>query len=375
MKILLDPQIFNQQTYGGISRYYTEIFTRISKKKDVDVLLPILITNNYYLKENKQLLKKGIFSSIHKILSFFKVSTKSLTRKNTEKQVEQVFQEGRYDVFVPTYYNPYFLEKIQDKPFVLTVYDMIHELYPKYFVNDPFNVVENKKLVIQNAAKIIAVSQNTKKDILKFYPNLNPEKIVVIHHGNSIQIDEKVKVDLPQNYILFVGSRENYKNFQLLVEAVEELLKSDQSLYLVAAGGGKFSEEEVSFIKSIGLEKQIVQKYFEEKELGQFYKNAKCFVFPSAYEGFGIPVLEAMACGCPIILSNASSFPEVAGEAGIYFETNSKEDLQIKISDVLADHNLRASYIKKGFEQIKKFDWDAAAEKCLQVYKEAILQK
>ena len=375
MKILLDPQIFNQQTYGGISRYYSEVFSILSKKKDVKIILPIYKSDNAYISKTQLLVENRLLNSLYSILSAVKISTRSLRKKKSDKLLDKFFEENSYDLFVPTYYNPYFLNKINGKPFVLTVYDMIHELMPQYFENDPYNVVEFKSILIKKASKIIAVSNNTKKDILKFYPQIDPDKIEVIYHGSSIKIEPNVKVDLPPNYILYVGSRADYKNFKFLVKAITPLLKANPNLKLLAAGGGKFDDDELKWIKSLCLENQIVQKSFKENELGHFYQNAELFVFPSLYEGFGIPVLEAMATGCPIILTKHGSFPEIAGEAGIYFDSNSEEDLRDKIQMLLNDKKLRAKFAKKGLEQVKKYNWKDAAEKCLKVYKEAISLK
>ena len=375
MKILLDPQIFNQQTYGGISRYYTEVFSILSQKKDVEIVLPLYKSDNVYLKNTNLLIENKPLYFLYNILSALKISTRSLRKKKSDKLLNKSFEENSYDLFVPTYYNPYFLDKINDKPFVLTIYDMIHELMPQYFENDPYNVVEFKSILIKKASKIIAVSNNTKKDILKFYPQIDPDKIEVIYHGSSIKIEPNIKVNLPSSYILYVGSRADYKNFKFLVKAISPLLKANPKLNLLAAGGGEFDDDEMKWIKSLCLEKQIVQKSFKENELGYFYQNAEAFVFPSLYEGFGIPVLEAMASGCPIILTKHGSFPEIAGEAGIYFDSNSEENLRDKIQMLLEDKELRAEFVNKGFEQVKKYNWKDAAEKCLKVYQEAISLK
>ncbi|MFC4165281.1 glycosyltransferase family 4 protein [Epilithonimonas zeae] len=375
MKILLDPQIFSQQTYGGISRYYTEIFSELEKKDDLEVVLPIYYTDNFYLKTSNLLSKNKILVSFYNLLSFFKISTKTLRKKKSEKSLKQVCRNNNYDVFIPTYYNPYFLDLIGEKPFVLTVYDMIHELFPQYFSDDPYRVIENKKKLIYKATRIIAVSHNTKKDILKIFPNIDANKIHVIHHGSSIKIKEYGKVNLPKNYVLYVGSRADYKNFRFLVSAIKPILKENPDLVLLAAGGGEFKDDEINYIEDKGLSQQIKQKNFEEDQLGHFYKNAKFFVFPSQYEGFGIPVLESMACGCPIILSNNASFPEVAGDAGIYFDSTSEEDLRSQIRMLLDDDNLRTLFSEKGLEQVKKFDWKVAAEQCLEVYRQAVEDK
>ncbi|WP_312195954.1 glycosyltransferase family 4 protein [Epilithonimonas vandammei] len=375
MKILLDPQIFTQQTYGGISRYYTEIFSELNKREDIEVVLPIYYTDNFYLKKTNLLSKNRILTSFYDILSFFKVSTKTLRRKKSEKFLKQVCQNNNYDVFVPTYYNPYFLDLIGEKPFVLTVYDMIHELFPQYFYDDPYRVTENKKKLIYKANRIIAVSHNTKKDILTIFPDLDPEKIHVIHHGSSIKIEDNIRIDLPSNYILYVGSRADYKNFKFLVNSINPILKENPDLMLLAAGGGEFTQEEINYIEKSHLSQQIKQQNFEENQLGHFYKNAIFFVFPSQYEGFGIPVLESMACGCPIILSDAGSFPEIAEDAGIYFDITSDDDLRKKIRMLLNDENLRKQFTEKGLEQVKKFDWKIAAEQCLDVYAQAVEDK
>jgi len=372
MKILLDPQIFNAQVYGGISRYYTEVFSALQKIKNVEIEIPIRYSKNEYLKisslyNNQQ--KK--YSILINLLSKMGVSTRKITKKKNRKITIDALKKQDFDLFIPTYYDPYFLEFIGDKPFVLTVYDMIHELFPEYF-SDGKELAANKLLLMQKATKIIAVSNNTKKDILAIYPEIDAAKIEVVYHGNSIQIDETATVDLPQNYILFVGVRENYKNFDFLIESIVDLFKADPTLHLICAGGGKFNKEELDMINKLDLESQISQRSFKENELGTFYKNAKCFVFPSMYEGFGIPVLESMACGCPIILTHNSSFPEVAGDAGIFYELNNKADLKNKVAAVLDNADLRQEYSRKGLERVKKFDWKEASQNCYAVYVDAL---
>lgn len=374
MKIILDSQAFNYQKYGGVSRYYTEIFSELQKNKSIAIDTPWFFTKNIYYKEsilfNNKQKKKTFWLGL---LSNLGISIRKKSRKLNFSETKKALLENNFDVFIPTYYDPYFLELIDKKPFVLTVYDMIHELFPQYF-SDGEKMKENKLLLIEKATRIIAVSQNTKKDILKLYPHIDASKIDVIYHGTSIKTTENKNIDLPSHYILYVGSRENYKNFIFLLESAKELLKKDSNLHLVCAGGGEFSKEEKELLKSLELENQIIQKDFEESELGQFYKKSKCFVFPSIYEGFGIPVLESMASGCPVVLGNHSSFPEVAENAGVYFKMNDKEDLKNKIEELLENEALRNEFIAKGLEQVKKFTWENAAEQCLEVYKKAALK-
>lgn len=368
MRILLDPQIFNNQKYGGISRYYSEIFTALTKRNDVEIEVPLIYTNNIYFTESSLITKKQKrdFFLLNLIVKAG-ISIRKKTRNVNYNKTIKALKKQDFDLFIPTYYDPYFLDFIGSKPFVLTVYDMIHELFPQNIAKDA-KLLENKLLLMEKATKIIAVSNNTKQDILKIYPHIQESKIEVVYHGSSIVVNENDEIDLPLKYILFVGPRFQYKNFKFLVEEIAGILKKDSSLYLVCAGGGKFNKEEKEYLSQLKLSTQIIQVDFEEKQLGLIYKKAICFVFPSIYEGFGIPVLESMACGCPIVLGNHSSFPEVAGDAGIYFENNNSDDLGEKIVKVMTDNVFRTEYIQKGLIQVQKFTWNDAAEKCCKLY-------
>lgn len=370
MKVLVHPQIYNSQKYGGISRYYTEVLSRISRKATVKI--PLYGCGNvYYNKSVLVTFRQKIYRLWIKLLVLLNIRAFEKTRKRNDKFFRKVISSQDFDVFIPTYYDIDFLKHLGLKPFVLTVYDMIYELFPEYFLDDK-KVVPNKLFLMEKAARIIAVSANTKNDIVNIYPHIDASKIDVVYHGCSIKINTKSVVTLPENYVLFVGTRSLYKNFIFFVNSIAELLQNDPNLYLICAGGGDFDSYEKEFVFNLGLEKQIIQKHFEEDELGIFYSKAKCFVFPSLYEGFGLPVLEAMTCGCPVVLTNYGSFPEVAGTAGVYYESNNGEDLKDKIKDLIDNESLRQEFSSRGLEQVKKFSWQKAADECLAVYKKAL---
>ena len=170
-------------------------------------------------------------------------------------------------------------------------------------------------------------------------------------------------------YILFVGNRSNYKNFIFFFESVAQLLKDDDKLHIVCAGGNAFTADEQQLINFHRLSAKVIQSNFKDFELATYYIKAQCFIFPSTYEGFGIPVLEAMSCGCPIILANHSSFPEVAGDAGIYFELENSEDLNEKVNSVLTNSDLRQAYSAKGLAQAEKFSWKKTTDECIEIFK------
>ncbi|MGY0039758.1 glycosyltransferase [Pedobacter sp. NJ-S-72] len=153
---------------------------------------------------------------------------------------------------------------------------------------------------------------------MRIYPNIPAEKIDIVYLAHTIKTEVQTEVQTPENYILFIGNRTVYKNFIFFLKAVVPILKNRKDLFILCAGGNDFNEEETQLISESGVGDQLIQRNFKDSELADYYKKALCFVFPSEYEGFGIPVLEAMACGCPVVLTNHSSFPEVAGDAGIY---------------------------------------------------------
>jgi glycosyltransferase involved in cell wall biosynthesis len=373
-KIIIDPQIFILQDFGGISRYFIELCNQFEQTNKIKVILPILYTDNLYYKDSRYF-QESFQNKNHLLIRFSKIFRPFIPRKLKRKSINRtadLLDNQKFDLFIPTYYDPYFLTHLKNKPFVLTVHDMIHELYPQYF-DDADIVIKSKSALIARATKIIAVSENTKKDLLNIYPNVDPKKVEVIYLAHTINDGSSVKIkNIPEQYILFVGKRDVYKNFFFFLEAVTPILKEKPDLYVFCAGGNPFTKEELIIINNLGIAKQLLQKNFYDIELTAYYKNALCFVFPSEYEGFGIPILESMASGCPVVLTNYSSFPEIAGDAGIYFELNNKTDLRNKVISAISDSTFRQSHIFKGITQASKFSWKKTAEATLNVYQMAL---
>ncbi|WP_316822076.1 glycosyltransferase family 1 protein [Pedobacter gandavensis] len=376
IKILFDPQIFNEQNFGGISRYYIELFTQLTEISEIDVECPLFYTDNIHFQESPFFSdsfqkKKHILIKLSKILRAFR--PKKLKKRNIEKTVE-LLKAQQFNLFIPTYYDPYFSEYLKNKPFVLTVHDMIHELFPQYF-SDHLITIENKRQLINKATKIIAVSNNTKKDILRIYPHIDASKIEVVYLAHSKQPESKIQPDLPEKYVLFVGNRSLYKNFTFFLKAIAPALRRHPNTHLLCAGGNAFTVDELQLIRKLKVSEQVIQQNFRDHELANYYKNALFFVFPSEYEGFGIPVLESMTYGCPVILANHSSFPEVAEDAGVYFEWNNLTDLTSKITLLLEEPEQRRKYSLKGLEQAKKFSWHKTAMESLDVYMQSLSNK
>lgn len=358
--IIYDSQIFDIQKYGGISRYFCEIISKMDMMYDISVRF----TENHYLAQAK-LARHRIFAPHF----FFKHYKKELLLQN-KKLTRKLLQKPSLYLFHPTYYDPYFLKYLGNRPYVITVHDMIHELFSEYF-HDAKEVMAQKREVITKANRIIAISENTKRDIVRIL-NINPQKIDVIYHGTSMQPHrEKNRLSLPARYILFVGDRTLYKNFQRLLEAFATINKTDPNLYLLCTGHS-FNWEEKVLIEKLNITNRVIQISISDRSLSELYSRAILFVFPSLYEGFGIPILEAYACQCPVALSNASCFPEIAGDAAAYFDPYSVDSIVQTLTEVINDKAKRDCLVSAGSERLRLYSWEQTARKTEIVYQKVL---
>ncbi|GHV71557.1 mannosyltransferase [Bacteroidia bacterium] len=356
MKILYDNQIFSLQNFGGISRYFCELITNFDNTIDYD--LPIAFSNNHYLKEENITSYKTFFphSKFFGQTSFIKYFNYRLQKK---------YFNSNYDLFHPSYYNPYFLDLIGKKPFVLTIHDLTHEKYSLQTKRGDWSA-EGKKILAEKAARIIAVSENTKKDIVNIL-HIHPDKIRVIYHGCNLSLHTEKKMKLPGRFLLFVGERTGYKNFERLAVAFSQMIQSDDELKLVITGK-PFSGSEQNFLRSLKIDANTIHYTVDNEALVELYSSALAFIYPSMYEGFGIPVLEAFACGCPVILSHSSCFPEIAGNAGAYFDPLNVDSMLDSIKRVIYNPSYRKDLIQLGTERSKLFSWGKTAKETLQLY-------
>jgi len=371
MKVLYDHQIFEMQKFGGISRYFSELI-----KTNPSAKLALKYTDNLYFDEDHcklfKLLPKNepqydnfLFGLNFKGRGRLFRCYKKIRQKNNISKSINYLNKLDFDVFHPTYYNTYFLQYLKNKPFVLTVHDMIHEI----FVEEDQHTIINKKKLILQSNKIITISENTKKDIVKFFPEINEEKISVVYLASSFPLIEQYEEK--GNYILYTGNRDGYKNFNNLIKAIAPLLIKYN--FRLICTGSSFYDTELQMMKNLNISDRVLcNKFTSEDELIALYSKASIFVFPSLYEGFGIPILEAFATGCPALLSNTSSLPEIGGNAAVYFDPYSIDDMRIKIENVLTSTALQKELIKKGKERVKQFSWKKCAQETVDVYKKII---
>jgi len=381
MKILYDHQIFTRQNYGGISRYFCELMNQFAKSEDIQFTIALRTSYNENLGARPYLNpywsnKNDLLSDSHIVPSIQKIVHINLLKRLHINQSESVrlIKKQDFDIFHPTDYNPYFLKHLQKKPYVITVYDMIHEIFPEYYSpHDP--TTRWKKKLIEQADAIIAISENTKKDIQKFTGS-EPDRISVIYLGNPFEFQEwpektTIRTDLPSSqkpYLLFVGIRTRYKNFIFFITAIADLLKQDRNLHVCCAGGGPFTVQEQKILQDLDICSNVHAVDANDRIMPQLYTNAKAFVFPSLYEGFGLPVLEAFSCGCPVVASNTSSIPEIGGEAVCYFDPKNPDSLVQALESVIKDDQRRENFIRKGLARVNEFSWRMTAQKTKTVY-------
>ncbi|MFD1818852.1 Glycosyltransferase involved in cell wall bisynthesis [Pseudarcicella hirudinis] len=366
MKVLYDHQAFTGVKFGGISRYFYYLMNYYKDRTDIDFDLSLKYSNNFYLK-NQPFAKHLSYD----LLSDSKYANRGfslLNRLNSKK----IISRQDFDIFHPTFYHRYFLDIVGNKPVVLTFHDVTTEKFHEQYPEIGGDMKDLKQTLLDRADKVIAVSENTRQDILQYFA-VDEKKIKVIHLGTPDIHQNPLKdlqIALPEKFILYVGSRDAFKNFAFFLKAASVVLKKHKDLKILCAGAGAFSETETTMINDLGLSGRIMHiKAQKDAILYSVYQKALVFVYPSLYEGFGIPVLEAFACACPALLSNAGSLPEVGGEAALYFDPAREEELIAQLEKVVEDEQLNKKMKEDGLERGKLFSWEKTSLQTLEVYK------
>lgn len=384
MRVLYDHQAFQMQRFGGISRYFIEIITHFPDIIQTEIA--IRYSENVYLKQANLLSElqslyipkdpffRGVeFRGKHALLRLINKYSGRVYTEPEELNKQFVIQRllnKDFDIFHPTYYDDYFLRYIGNKPFVLTIHDMIHELYPEFYSND-LSILNVKRVLAKRASHIIAVSESTKQDVVNIF-NISPDKITVIYHASSIlEVKQDPPPQLPKKYVLYVGDRKRYKNFLFFIYAIYPFLNKDKSLSVVCIGS-EFQKDEKSFFSSLGVDSQILGFVADDRDMYYLYNKAELFVFPSYCEGFGIPILEAFMSECPVLLSDIRCFKEIAGDAAWYFESKKINSLRSRLEELLYNKQCRAPLIQKANERRDNFSWIKSAEQTAEVYKRVL---
>jgi len=379
ISVYIHPYIFYQKRFSGIARYVCELAAHM-ERLGVEIHIPIAETKNEYLLHAPFFPRTS--AEIREVTAWHKIIRGLIALRYPEKarkygamcQAIDALKRGKFDLIHPSYTNAAdLLPHIGKTPLVVTVHDMTHELFPELFApHDPTAL--RKKCYVQKATRIIAISENTKKDIVELY-HIDPSLIDVIYHGNSLVLpspDKEIAIDLPENYILFVGLRGGYKNFNTFLRAFAAVAAEVPDLRLLCAGSGPFTQKEHDLLRQLHIDDRVEQRALSDGELALSYKHARAFVYPSLYEGFGLPILEAFSCRAPVLCSRSSCFPEIAGDAALYFDGKDSDSMAQCMLDILNSEEKRKDLIAKGMERLCLFSWQQCAQKTIRSYKIAL---
>lgn len=384
MNILYDHQAFTMQTHGGVSKCFAELIAHLPAQ--ISYQIGIKESDNLYLIE-KDLVKD--LKSCNLTLKNFLIPFSFKGKGTLFNWINQLFPQypssininknyciellksKNFDIFHPTFFDLYHLDYIGKKPFVLTVHDMTPELFPQYYSHN-FSQIKNKKILADKATHIIAVSEQTKRDLIEIL-QIPEKKISVIYHGGPDIAKKQITPIINDNYILYVGNRGTYKNFNRFIYCFAQILKRYPSLKLVCTGKS-FDNKETTLFKKLKITDNIIHIFADDSQLNNLYQHALAFIYPSLYEGFGIPILEAYANECPVLLNEKSCFPEIAQDAAIYFQLDEQNNTFIETMNTFLNNypKFRNELVNKGKKRLQEFSWEKSAKQLANIYENII---
>ncbi len=371
LRVMFDPQIFCHQRFGGISRYVCNIALEMQRMAGVTPQIIAPFHFNEYLDQLPRSLVRGRRVRWLEGLTALAYGLSVLPGKVAARDFKP-------DVLHNTYYFP--VQPPSGARGILTVYDMIHEKYPKYFAASPF-ITRIKAASVAAADHVICISESTRRDLLATY-DIPEGRVSVTHLGfdplasllsGESSSDFKVRV-LGANapYLLYVGSRVNYKNFGGLLDAYAASASLRANFFFLCFGGGDFTRTERVAISKAGVEGRVRFLGGSDAVLAACYAHASLFVCPSFYEGFGIPVLEAMSLDCPVACSNSSSLPEVVGDAARLFDPADRDAIRSALESVLGSPAAATALKERGRIRTQLFSWRSCAENTLDIYRQVL---
>ncbi|SDH63006.1 glycosyltransferase family 4 protein [Propionivibrio dicarboxylicus] len=364
MKLAFDQQVFLLQEYGGISRYLCSLVRELSHKPSVEphIFAPLHFNRNL----------ESIDSALVSGIRLPKLPTKlfRLAMLASEALAHRAISRFKPDILHETYYSVADFCPNNTRR-VLTVYDLIHERYPNLFVNSE-GTIRPKKIAANRADHVICISESTRRDVIDFC-GVPEEKTSVVYLGVDVDAFRPVEEECqyrPRPFLLYVGARGGYKNFDRLLRVYARSPRLHRELDLVCFGGGPLLANEHEMIAALGLSPdRVVQIGGTDAILATLYRQAEAFVYPSLYEGFGIPPLEAMAAHCPVVCSDGSSLPEVVGRAAETFDPLDDDAIQAAIEHVIESPERREELIAAGQSRHTCFSWSKCAEDTEAIYR------
>jgi glycosyltransferase involved in cell wall biosynthesis len=364
IKVIYDHQVFSFQQYGGVSRYFYELAKRMENFSGFSASIAAPLHVNRYLPDGGAAVHGRLAPLDPHLRRFVGIANRCVT--------PGLLKCLRPSVVHETYYRKS-TSAPKGCPVVTTVHDMIHEKFEANFTAAD-QTSDRKRFAVSRADRVICVSEKTRADLIELF-GTDPQKTKTIHHGFSLctTAEPEMRPDLPKPFFLYVGQRAGHKNFAALLRAYASsgLLRPDFDL--IAFGGNAFARPENDAIRAAGLNSNQVRHLGgDDGLLAHLYRRAIALVYPSLYEGFGIPPLEAMSLGCPVLCSNTSSIPEVVGNAGLYFDPTRVEAIRDAMESTISSPGLRSDLIALGGHRAKMFSYDRCAAETANVYRDVV---
>jgi glycosyltransferase involved in cell wall biosynthesis len=370
VRIAVDHQVTSLQDAGGMSRYHYELAHQLRGRDGIS--LDLLLGGENSVLPFTHLRGEGVRVE----------SWKSRLRPGYSRYAVNALWtaaiaplRGRYDIYHATYQR--WEPSIRHRALVATHHDATQERFPDLFRNAAA-IHARKRCLYQRADMVICVSESARNDLMQIY-GLDESRTRVVRHGltpfaegkaeraDSQEFDSKASP-----YVLYVGSRSAYKNFHGLLRAFAAT-EAARNMRLVAAGGGSWSAAERETIAELGLDSRVLLlPRVDDERLGKLYCGAALFVYPSLYEGFGLPPLEAMSARCPVLVSRSSSLPEICGDAAHYFDSAREGALEHELGRLLGDVALLQAKVDAGRTWVERYTWKATAEGTLVAYRDAL---
>jgi glycosyltransferase involved in cell wall biosynthesis len=377
MHVFFDERIFLTQQVGGISRYVCMLAEQLSRGPRTSATVFGGASRNLFLR---QLVRRDNLRKVFLLRrDRFRINThvERLSRIWRRFVFLSVRRRHASVVYHPTYYevDPFIARRADAA--VVTFYDMIPEwLHAQAPDRRSIRFLKQRSEGLSQADAVLAISESTRRDLERCHPSC-AEKIIVTPLAACLANTPPAPLPpgLPNRYFLFVGNREGYKNGVSTLQAMAQLRPLFSEVGAVFLGGGPFSAEESALLGQHGLAGQVHQLDGDDALVVACYRQAVALVFPSLYEGFGLPVLEAMQLGCPVITSNTSSLPEVGGDAAVYVDPQDVAGLAKAMMRVLLEPDWRATLVEKGFARSAQFSWSKTADRTLKGYHEAVARR
>ncbi len=363
MKVLYDFQIFALQQRGGVSRYFVSLWQEFQKSGEIDPELFLGLNQTALASEIPATVRVRGLQAKDPLLP----KTRWLAWALNGTLCRRALRASSADIYHPTYF--WLPQDIGSKALVLTVYDLVHELFPHLFIPQDY-IFRWRPEAVRRADVILAISETTKRDLCERY-RVPPDRVFVTPLGCSLPpLDQLPLLNSPeQPSLLYVGERGGYKNFAVLAAAWRQSEWLRREFKLVCFGGLEPSADEVALPGTVEFRRG------DDQALAAAYRQASALIYPSLYEGFGLPVLEAFHYGCPVLTSGCGSIREVAGEAAAYFEVAAADSLEEELRRLLTDSSGRQELINRGHLRGRHFSWQRCAEGTVRAYRAALTQR